>query len=295
MTRVIPRRICLSAAACFICGLAMLMLAPNASGHGAYHDIVIEIHAKLKDAPNDPALRHRLAAAHVEHGDWKEALVELERLRRLAPKACHLGYLSGRALATGGMLEAARVELDEFLSAEPAHQAALGERARVLLKLGQVKAGLADYRAALRQPAAPDLYVEAALAFRQHGHLNEASDIANRAVVETRQDPEVLSCAVDCALAAGRVDQAVAHTDLLRKAWPRPEPWMQRKAEILAAAGRDNEARTAWQELHDHIMRLPNLDRAQPFLVEMLGRTRHALGMTSPAAVVAPPAASPLR
>lgn len=254
--------------------------------------MVVEIHAKLKDAPDDPALHHRLAAAHVEHGDWKEALVELERVRRLAPDVYHLGYLSGRALAAGGMLDAALAELDDFLATKPTDQPALCERARVMLNVGRVEEALSDYRNALRQGAAPELYVETAQAFRKHGRVEEAAEIANRGAQETTQDPEVLSCAVDCAVAAGRVDEAVAHAETLRKAWPRPEPWMQRKAEILAAAGRSMEARVAWQELHDHIMALPNLDRAQPFLAVMLEHSRAALGMAAPAAVVAPPAPS---
>jgi hypothetical protein len=65
---------------------------------------------------------------------------------------------------------------------------------------------------------------------------------------------------------------------------------MQRKAELLAEAGRATEARDAWRVLHDHLLALPNLERAQPFLVETLATCRRALGIEAPVGVVAPPA-----
>jgi hypothetical protein len=59
---------------------------------------------------------------------------------------------------------------------------------------------------------------------------------------------------------------------------------------LLAAADRKDEALAAWNALARHLKELPNLDRAQPFLVEIEAETNAALGIKAPTPVVAPPA-----
>lgn len=261
-----------------------------AFGHGAYHDVVAELSAKLALTPGDANLRFRLAAAHVEHGEWKACLEEVAKVEALSGGAIRTTYLSGKALAGEGKLVPALADLDAFLDAEPGHQLALIERARVRVKLGQVEAGHRDYAAALAKPAPAEVHVEAVEALRRHDRPEEAFDLAEAAVKETGGDPAALLCAIDCAASLGRTDEAVGHLEALMKKWPRPEPWMQRKAEILAAAGRREEAKAAWRDLHDHLLALPNLERAQPFLAGSLAACRIALGLPETAPVVAAPA-----
>lgn len=261
-----------------------------AFGHGAYHDVVADLNAKLAVTPGDADLRFRLAAAHVEHGEWQACLDEVAKVGVLSGGTIRTTYLSGKALAGEGKLLPALADLDAFLAAEPGHQFALIERARVRVKLGQIEAGLADYDAALATPAPAELYIEAIEALRRNDRTGDAFVLAEAAVKETGGDPAALLCAIDCATSLGRTDEAVGHLDQLMKKWPRPEPWMQRKAEILAAAGRREEAKVAWRELHDHLLALPNLERAQPFLQEPLMACRRALGLSTGSSVVAPPA-----
>jgi tetratricopeptide (TPR) repeat protein len=276
-------------------GVMAILLTPTdwAHAHGGYHEVVLEIAEKLKTAPDDAALRFRLAGAHAEHGEWKSALVEVEHVRRLAPDEFQTGFVSGKALAAGGFQDAALADLSGFLRQQPAHADALVERARVLLKLGRADDAFADYRVALEESAAAELFVEAVEALRLHLRLEESLVVAEAGVRRTRGDPAVLICAVDSAIAVRKIDEAVSYLDDLCKVWPRPEPWMKKKAEALAAFGRAQEARLAWRTLHDHIMALPNLDRAQPFLASLLDDSRKALGIIVPAAVVAPPALAP--
>jgi len=270
--------------ACWLSGASVV-----AFGHGAYHDVVADLNAKLAVTPDDVDLRFRLAAAHVEHGEWKACLEEVAKVEALSGGAIRTTYLSGKALAGEGKLVPALSDLDAFLEAEPGHQLALIERARVRVKLGQVEAGFVDYEAALATSAPAEVYVEAVEALRRHDRTEEAFALAETSVKETGGDPAALLCAIDCATSLGRTDDAVGHLDELMKKWPRPEPWMQRKAEILAAAGRQEEAKAAWRALHDHLLALPNLERAQPFLVESLTTCRRALGIEAPVGVVAPP------
>jgi Flp pilus assembly protein TadD len=259
-------------------------------GHGAYHDVVADLSSRLLVTPGDVDLRMKLAAAHVEHGEWQPCLDEIARIEKLAPGRHATGAFMGRSLAGLGKSEEALSVLDAHLAQDPDDQFALVARARVRLKLGQVTGGLEDYRTALMNPATAELYVETCEALRRNGEGKAALAVAEEGLKACKADPAILLCAVECAAEAGEVEAALVHLDQLQRAWPRPEPWMQRKAELLAEAGRATEARDAWRVLHDHLLALPNLERAQPFLVETLATCRRALGIEAPVGVVAPPA-----
>lgn len=259
-------------------------------GHGAYHDVVAALNEEIALDPENVELRFRLATAHVEHGEWEPALTELAEVRRLSPDRGDLGYLSGKALSGTGKLDEALVALDDFLVKVPGHQQSLAERARVHLRLGRNDAAITDYQAALTDPAPAELHVEAIEALRRLGRGAEAHQFAEMAVKASRRDPGVLVCAVDCAVDVGEVDAALVHLDHLITVWPRPETWMLYKARLLGESGRREDCLTAWRELHGHLLALPNLERAQPFVVGILGACREALGIAAPAVVVAPPA-----
>jgi Flp pilus assembly protein TadD len=258
-------------------------------GHGAYHDVVADLNARLLAAPEDHLLRLQLAKAHVEHGEWQPCLDEVAKIEKLAPGQQATGALMGRSFAGLGRFEEALKVLDAHLAKDPDDQSALVARARVRLKLGQVAGGLEDYRAALMTPASAELYVETCEALRRNGDGKAALAVAEEGLKACKSDPAILLCAVECATELGEIDAALSHLDQLQRAWPRPEPWMQRRAELLAKAGRAPEARAAWQALHDHLLALPNLERAQSFLVEPLAACRRALGIEAPVGVVAPP------
>lgn len=260
------------------------------SGHGAYHDVVAGLQERLLAMPDDTLLRLQLATAHVEHGEWQACLEEVSKIEALAPGLHPTGSLSGRALAGLGRFEEAVPLLDAHLATHPGDPVAHVARARIRLKQGHFEPGIEDYRAALRSPAKADLYVETCEALRRNGNTREALAVAGEGVARCDADPAILVCAVECADELGEVDAAISWLDRLQQVWPRPEPWMQRKAEILAKAGRREESAAAWRALYDHLIALPNLERSRPFLAETLASCRRALGIEAPAAVVAPPA-----
>jgi hypothetical protein len=66
---------------------------------------------------------------------------------------------------------------------------------------------------------------------------------------------------MDLQLAAKDYDGALSRIDTMQKSAPRPEPWMAKRAELLADAGRVEESRAAWQALLTHLSTLPNLER----------------------------------
>jgi len=256
--------------------------------HGAYHDVVEEITQKLAVTPEDAALHFKLACAHQEHGEWKAALVECERVRRLDATGFDTDYIEGKALAAGGHLEAAKGILDAFLAQHPQHAAALAERGRVHLKLKKQVEAQNDFAAALSldKHAPVDWWLEAAQA-------GNAVEVLRKALLAHSDDPQLLNASLEAELKAGNTDEVLRRVDAMQKIAPRAEPWMARRAQVLAAAGRGEEARSAWTALRAHLLALPNLERGTPLLAGVLAETEKALGIAAPAVVVAPPAPAP--
>lgn len=263
-------------------------------GHGAYHDVVIEVTKALEQNPDDASLHFKLACAHQEHGEWTSSLVELEQVERLAPGKFETGFVQGQALATGGQWPAAKPVLDEFLKVNPGHAGALAQRARVLVKLDQNTAAIEDFQAALVAAELPnaDLFLEAAEALITANQNAQAIQVIRRGLERLGAEPTLLTRSLELELAAKHFDEALVRVEALQKAAPRPEPWMARRAEVLAEAGRSAEAKAAWTSLRDHLLAMPNLQRGTPLLAQLLSQTQRALGEAAPAPVVAPPALS---
>lgn len=246
--------------------------------------MVEEMTRKLAVTPDDDALRFKLACAHQEHGEWKAALVECERVRRLNAARHDLGFIEGMALMEGGQFQAAKGVLDEFLAGKPDHAAALAQRGRVFLRLGNRAEAQKDFEKALqlKSDAPAAWWLEA-------GQAGNAVEVLRRALGAHSDDPELLTASLDAELKAGNTDEALKRIAGMQKRAPRPEPWMQRRAEVLQAAGRADEARAAWAALHTHLHALPNLERGTPLLAAVLAQTQKALGITTLTPVSAPP------
>jgi len=247
--------------------------------HGTYHEMIEELEVEMKQRPNDPALITRRAFIHLEHEDWKTALVDLERATRLGADEGDLQYLRGRALAAGGMLKQAREELDAYIANHREHGLARVERARVLSKLGEPEAALQDYRAALLAAAVPepDLVIETAEALQAQKLNEEALSVLSAGIEKIGPVPQLVLKAMDFELAAQRYDDVLKCIDAMQASAPRPEPWMAKRAGILAQAGRSDEARAAWTTLRDHLLALPNLERGSHAMSRLLEEAQAAL------------------
>lgn len=263
----------------------------TAHGHGAYHDVVERIEVELKKTPDDAALRYELAEAHAEHEDWQECIEEISRLEGFAPGVHPTGYLRGLALFIGGKNDEAYNVLGDYLTTHPDHVEALATRGRVLAKMDRPAEAVADLQAAVKATPSPsgELVMELALAYQKIGKPEEASKVLDEALKTSRDAPLLLECAMEIETAAGMSDSALGRIDGLQKNAPRPEPWMAKRAELLAKAGRADEARAAWTALRDRLISLPSLQRGTSQNSQLLTQARQALGEAAPAPVAIPP------
>jgi len=249
-------------------------------GHGAYHDVVASLEKRINGGTKEPGVRFELACAHQEHGEWALALVELERVERLAPGVHETGLIQGMALATGRHWAAALAVLDDFLEVQPRQVLALRARGRVLREMGRSEAAAKDLKEALEREVKPtgEQVVEFSDLLRASGRRLEALTVLEQGRLRVGDEPSLLEALLAVGVELEQWEQALAAVDGLQQVAPRPEPWMMRRAEVLEAAGQQAEARVAWQKLRDHLMTLPSLERGTGQLAEFWGRARSALG-----------------
>jgi tetratricopeptide (TPR) repeat protein len=264
--------------------LVAVLAAASAFGHGAFHDRLRELTAALETTPRDAKVHFELAQIFCQHGDWLLALASADTADELQSGAFPTDLLRGEAFLAREDPVKARAVLDRLIAARgPTPQAlVLRARARTLLE-GPVPA-LEDYRAAIRQPNRPgvDQVREVAAALVRLGHRAEAADLLDRAIAEAGPDPALLLDALDLELSTGRFSAALKRVDALQAGAPRPEPWMARRAEVLAQSGDTAAARAAWLALQRHLAALPTLERGSPALRTVAAQAQAALALPSP-------------
>ena len=259
--------------------LAILCILPAlAFGHGTLHEKIENLRAAIAKKPENAALRRQLASVYCAHGDWQQALGELERAESLAPGCADVDLLRGQALLSGNQPAEAKRSIDEFLAAEPPNSHALRLRARAFAALKDPERSLADYRASLRLGVTdPDLVLEAADALNANGHAEEAVQLLSAALAQVGEIPVLVRRAMELEISTGQFDSALKRVDRLQKFAPRPEPWMAKRASLLAQAGRIPESRAAWESLLAHLSELPNLERGSKPMNLLAEQARQAL------------------
>jgi tetratricopeptide (TPR) repeat protein len=271
--------------------LPFLALLPlGAAAHGAIHEQLQALSVALENAPNDPALLYRQAELLVAHDNRDAALRSLDRVDTLVPGRYPTALLRARLALAAGQPGQTEVILAAHLAAHPDDLTALLLRARAHSALGQHDEARADYREVWHhREAAPDcdLVQEIADALAADAPP-EALTVLDAGLQRHGPVPSLLLRALELDLALARYDSALQRVETLRGLSPRPEPWMARRAEILAQAGRAAESHAAWQALAAHLDTLPNLDRGTPAIRRLAERARTALAQPVLAASLSP-------
>lgn len=257
----------------------ILLLPTGAQAHGTFHEMMDEMQAELAARPNDPALMIRRAFLEVEHGEWQAAMVDLEKALRFGADEGDLMFLRGRALSVGKQWAAAKLAMDEFFTTHPATAAAHKERGRVCWQLGEQREAVEDYRAALKlaEHPEPELLCEAADVMKAQQLDDEAIQVLDNGIKRLGNAPQLVLKAMDFEIAAQRFDAALLRVDAMQKIMPRAEPWMAKRASVLAQAGRYTASHEEWTKLRAHLLALPNLERGSHAMTTLLAQCDDAL------------------
>jgi len=250
-----------------------------AFAHGPLQDQIDEASAQIGREPADARLYLRRGELHRLHEDWDAALADYGRAAALSPADDTIDFLRGRALQEAGKPEAAKAALDRFLERHPNHPDALIARARALRALGEYRAAAADYtRAIERLPKPdPDHYLERARIELSGLDYNRALAGIDAGIARLGQVPALQDLGIEIELKMGRVDAALLRLDRMAASSPRRETWLARRGEILAQAGRKDEARSAYKASLTAIEALPVATRRTRAMADLESRVRGAL------------------
>jgi tetratricopeptide (TPR) repeat protein len=254
--------------------------------HGGFDEEIKQTDGLIAASPNEGQHWYHRAYLNFLHGDWQIALSDSEKAERLAPGKFPVDWLRAQALAAGDQLDVALTVISDFMNAHPGHPGGLVVRARILNKLKRSELALADFREALTlmPNPEPDLYLEVVDALQAQQRNEDAAQVLATGIAKLGNIPGLVLKALDLEIAIGRIDLALTRVDAMQNKAPRPEPWMARRASILAKAGRVNEARTAWQTLADHLAKLPNLERGSHAMSVLAEESQKALAELKPSA-----------
>ena len=254
------------------CLLAACLLTTGlAQAHGSFHERITGISKLIQSQPQDAQLYLKRGEVYREHEEWEKALADCDTACKLDP-AIDVDLLRGRTLLESGSPQQALPLLNDFINRHPDQPRALLCRARTHSKLDQPTEAIADYRAALKRTAnpEPDLIQETADALAAQGSANEAVQVLAAGLEKLGAVPSLVLRAMDLEISIRDFDAALIRVDAMQKSAPRPEPWMAKRASILAQAGRIPESLAAWQALADHLNALPNLERGSHAMSKLM-------------------------
>lgn len=275
--------------------ILLLVGTPQARAHGTHSSLMATIDARLAESQADGGLWYQRAVLEFEHEDFAAAAGDFAKAEKLAPGKYAVLWWQGRIFDATGKTNEAKAAMDLYLAKNPDHWGALASRARVLMKLGEADAALADFRASLVNcpDAQPDLVQEVAQAFASHGQVEEAVGILERGLKRIGQVPSLQLKLLEIEVRAARYDSALSRIGGYQNAATRKEPWMEKRAIILAQAGKTVESQTAWRTLISHLKFLPPAERDSHSMILLSERARQALAVLetvkSPVSVFSPP------
>jgi tetratricopeptide (TPR) repeat protein len=269
--------------------LGALALPDRLRAHGDLHLQITQVTEQLARDPRNAELYLRRGELHRSHQDWDDAQADYDRAISIDPGLTIVDFTRGRMFLEAGWLNSAKVSLDRFLRQHTNHVEALVTRARTLVKLNQALDAARDYTAAIqRMPTGrPELYIERAQALTAAGdaHYSEAlrgldEGIQNLGALVTLQ-----LYAIDIELKRKNFDAALDRLEKISAQSPRKETWLARRGEILQQAGRNDEARQAYQNALNAMATLPPARRNVPAMLELEKRIKAAMEETRTAKV----------
>lgn len=271
-----------------------MALAGPAMAHGDLHERIEDVTRRITRSADPGALYLERAGLHAAHDAWAEAAADYDRAeaRQADPVAVALGR--GKLLLATGRPAEACTTLDRLLAREPHHVEALVTRARARVTLSDPAGAAADFSAAITASTRPEpeyfLERASALAATTPPQWNAAIRSLEDGLRQLGTGVVTLQlAALDLEIKAGRLDAALARIETASAAAPRPESWLVRRSEVLAMAGRNDEAADAGRAALAAITRLPARLRRTRAMVDLETRARQTLKAVAAETAPRPP------
>jgi tetratricopeptide (TPR) repeat protein len=256
-----------------------LARTPVAWGHADLLALIDLVAKQIEANPKSAVLYWRRGELYRLHLDWKLAESDYDRAAQLDPKLAAVDLARGKMWFESGQNDRAKVELDKFLDGQPNQVDALTTRARVLVKLGQRKAAVADFTRAIEQmpKPMPEYFVERAQAQAEEGEKEAALRGLNEGVKLFGASMTLQLYAIDLELALKHFDEALSRLEAISNRSERKEKWLARRGEILVLASRPGEAQKAFDASLVAIQSLPPRLQQTPAMLDLKKNVSAAL------------------
>ena len=261
--------------------LSLTLLASFANAHEGLHEQIAAVTAKIKRDPKNASLYLQRGELHRLHRDWSRAAADYDRAAHLRPDLKVVDLARGKMFFDSGRLRRAKFALDRFLTQQPDHYEGLITRARVLAKIGVRDEAISDFSHALAQSSAnpePELYLERAQVTAEDANrVDEALSGLEEGIKRLGPLVTLQLSAVELELRRHNYDAALVRLDTVTSQSERKEAWLVRRGEILKLAGREADARAAFNSALVAIESLPPEHRQNKAVIALQLRARRAL------------------
>lgn len=239
----------------------------------------IEIVSELIAEEPTAAFYLRRGELHRQHGDFEKALLDLAAAEKLDPGSDAVLLSRGNTLLDARSFPAALQALDDFLALRPSHLKARLLRARALVEMRRFEEALRDFDEVIRRApeAGPEVYVERANTCESLQRLDAALTGLEEGIRRLGDVPSLQLRAIEIEQRLLRHDAALRRIDRLLARAQRTERWHVRRAQCLAAMGRDDEARRAYQDALAALEQLTPALRAVKATRDLEGEVRAIL------------------
>ena len=256
--------------------LAVAVSILPAFGHADLEQQITEVTAQLHTNANHPELLLQRSDLHRRHADYAKANADLDTVDELRPNWSFALLARARTQLESSNFIAGLSTTDRFLKQETHHPDGLIVRARCLVKLQRLPAAVADFSlaiAALPTPM-PDLLIERARAQAVIGRLEDAVAGLDEGLRKLGAVPTLQLAAIEYERQLANFDGALARVDRISARYPRKEPWLALRGEVLEQAGRLTEARATFQQVLSIIETYPPVRRQLDLTRQLETRVR---------------------
>ncbi len=233
----------------------------------AHEDILLrigELDQAIEHDETSPALLVSRAALYLAHKDWNRSLADYRAAIAVDPDlaAAHLGM--AQCYLGKGKVELGLAEVGTYLKVSGDDHQGLLTRARLRVAQGQLSAASADYRSALAELPGKEHCVE--IYFEWASHLSargteryaDALQVLDGAAESLGQNVALQELAIRIEISSGNPEGALTRIDSLLDGSLKGSPgWILRRAEILQASGKTEEALEAYRQTLASISKIP--------------------------------------
>lgn len=276
----------------------LLVTSPAAVAHDDSERELARLSARIDAAPGSAALRLERAEHNRARRDWPASLADLQAAGSLDPSMAAVDLALARLMLDSGNLPAARAAADRFTFRSPGNVSGHLVRARVLLRSGEKLEAAASFSRAIEldrrrrggdsSGIQPDDFLDRARALADSGLLDEAVASLDEGLALLGGAVTLQLLAIELDRKRGDVDGALARVAAMEASARRKEVWTARRGDLLAEAGRTEEAERAYRETILAISALPARARHNAATADLEASVRGRLAALVPASVVAP-------